>query len=168
MTRRRRAGAWGPRLLMLAACWASVALADEPLPAKLQVVLFKKIFQYDRTLAPAGKLRVGVQEGPGSDDVIKGFSDAGFTAVLVKEGTVDESVHVVHFNKASAPLKDFCTKARVLSISSTAILAEAGHVSVALRRRDDGRPEILIHRARAKAEGQDFSADLLGLATVIQ
>jgi hypothetical protein len=157
--------------LFLAALVVAVprlASAQDALPAKIQVVLFKKIFQYNRALPEGKKPRIAVLEGPGAEEAMNAFSESGFEVALVKEGGTDELARVFFFTKAAPGLKEICGKRKVMSIAGSPEMAERGDVSVALRKKPDGRPEILVNRARAKAEGQDFSADLLGLATVIE
>lgn len=57
--------------LFLAALVVAVprlASAQDALPAKIQVVLFKKIFQYNRALPEGKKPRIAVLEGPGAEE----------------------------------------------------------------------------------------------------
>ena len=55
----------------------------------------------------------------------------------------------------------------VLSISGVTSNVESGKVAIGLGV-EGGKPKIIIHMGQLKAEGQDVSADLLKIATVIQ
>ena len=141
-----------------------------PLPAKLQAVLFKKIFGYDRTLGAKSKVVVLVlDDGGNTEEVVGAFAALGISASAVKPTSLEgQSGSVVYFTKASSIVKSYCSKNKALGISGTPDLANSGDAAISLRARADGRPEIVVNLPLAKSQGQDLSADLLGLATVIQ
>lgn len=151
-----------------ALAWPSKAWAEEAMPVSVQAALFSKIFFYNRTLTSKPKVHVSVLEGPGAKDVVRAFESSKISASVVKESDIDSFATVVYFTKASAKAREHCTRKKVLSIAGSGALAKDGEVTVGLRIKEGGRSEILVNLSRAKAEEQDFSADLLAYATVIK
>jgi len=146
--------------------------ADEALPAKLQAALFRKILAYDRKLADR-TARVAVLAG-GDDGAAEQMAAAlrqvGLEAVKVKPAELEKPGFDALYQMpgaSGAKVSALCQRLGLLSLAGEAAPADAGSVSVGLGTRDDGRPEIVIHLARVKQEGHDFSAELLRLARVI-
>jgi hypothetical protein len=60
-----------------------------------------------------------------------------------------------------------CNQSRVLSLSGMDVDAESGKVAVALGIAN-GKPEIVVHLPKSRAEGHQLSSRLLKLARVIR
>ncbi len=157
--------------------WASAAFAGGPaLPARIQAVLFKKIFHYDRTFARA-PVSVLVAHPRGeleqAQELVKAFGDVGITASAVDVDEVGKQLRqgialYVWPGVSTAPFKELAAKSKVLTISGSDALARAGDVGIAVAPRADGKPEILVNLARVKEEGHELSSDLLRVATILQ
>ncbi len=170
-------GVIGRMLCLALLVCAGAAYAETPaLPPRLQAVLFKKIFHYDRTFARAAA-RVLVAHTPGgakrAEELVKAFADVGIqaSAVNVEEvaGQLTEGVVLYALPEVSpAAFKALAAKSKVLTISGSAALARAGDVGIAVAPRADGKPEILVNLSRVKAEGHELSSDLLRVATILK
>ncbi len=157
-------------LLPLLLLMPARASGEELLPSKLQALFLKKIFVYNRTLAAKTKVQVLVlDEGDPSRDIVKTLTQVGVSAVLGKTvQDVSDNISVVYLTQPTPGIKEICAKKQVLTVSGSSKLAEKGEVSVAVGKQASGQPEIVVNVARAKVEGQDLGADLLGLARVIR
>jgi hypothetical protein len=149
-----------------------VAHAQE-VPAAFRAALFKKILDYDRTLGGKVPNVLLLESTPGdSKDLQEAFKKVGGVVVEVAPisapGDALLRAHVVHVKEVSAVIKATCLGKKLLSFSSDPKLVEGGHVSVSLKMRASGRPEILVHLERSKQEGHELASDLLKLATVIR
>jgi hypothetical protein len=174
---------WGARALAVAAALLVALGAGGParaeavtVPAKLQAVLFKKIFAYDTALQGVGEVKVLVVYPAGGAEEARrltgAFGEAGLTASAaeVHDATARlGGARVVYLLPgAEAALAHAAAAGKqVLSVAGLPALAERGAVSVALGQGADGKPEIVVNRTRLKAEGHDLSANLLRLARVI-
>jgi hypothetical protein len=156
---------------------AGLAHADEDrLPAGVQVVMLKKLFQFDRELETReAKVAVAAPDDSTAeaDKVSAAFAQVHIDAKTVKASALPGSLgdfNVVYAapGAMTSGLKELCTKNGVLTVSGTGGQAQKGEVSVALGKKADGKPEIIINLKSAKAEKHSFAAALLGLATVIQ
>jgi hypothetical protein len=143
-------------------------------PLKLQAALFNKIFAYDPALK-AGAPRVLVVHPEGgaarAKSVVAAFHEAGViaTAAPVSEAAVQlGSVTVLYALDGAQPVLGLAAQKKVLCISGTGRLAERGDVAVGLAASAAGKPEIIVHRTRLRAEGHELSANLLRLARVVQ
>jgi hypothetical protein len=168
------------------ACAAAIALAgafafpawaqEVPLTAKIQVALFKKIFAYDKVIARPFSAKVLIVYAPGhrrdADALLREFSAAGLNPVAVLESEIhanSEGASALYVlpRAGHAALRDVSVPLKLLTISGAPSYAESGYVAVALAVRPDGRPEIVVNLARARAEGHDLSSDLLKLARIV-
>lgn len=167
--------------LVLAVWWASACLparADEEqvVPVEVQAAIFKKVFGYDRSFE--GRPPSSILVVPGGDSrgraetVAAEFGRAGFSTEVVEEAAaaarLEVGVVVYLLSAPKGPLLDELARAGVLSISGDPDLAVRGVVTIALRRKPDGRTEILVHLARARAERHDFSSYLLSISTIVK
>jgi hypothetical protein len=71
------------------------------------------------------------------------------------------------FPDAPAELRALAVKRKVLCISGFPALVLAGQASIGVDKKPDGKPQILVHLPRLKAEGHELSADVLRLARVV-
>jgi hypothetical protein len=149
---------------------------DERLPAAVQVVMLKKIFQFDRDLETRdAKVAVAATDDAmgEAEKIAAAFQQAHVDARTAKVSALSASLgsfNVVYaMPGAMTPvLKDVCQKGGALTVSGTGSEAAKGEVSVALGKKPDGKPEIIINLKSAKSEKHNFAASLLGLATVVQ
>jgi hypothetical protein len=147
-----------------------------PVPTSLQVALFKKIFEYDRTLPTQRSVRVAVvHEGPESEStrqIVKEFRSGGVEAIALSVEVLETtlgSVDVLYVAPGVDPdrVQGFCARERVLSVSGLPELATTGKVSVGIGLKEQ-KPEILVHIRRVKSEGHELASGLLSLATVVR
>ncbi|MGH9362627.1 MAG: hypothetical protein ACRD2T_11995, partial [Thermoanaerobaculia bacterium] len=155
-------------LLLLAARGVPAAAEAMPVPPKLQMAIFKRIFQYDRTLAGKGPVQVLVVHSgmPARelDELLADFRWAAIPATAVHVQELEEKIRpgtVAYILPGVTPsaFMAHCAEHEVLSISGLPSLARGGSVSIAIGAGGDGRPEILVHRGRLKVEKHDISAE---------
>ena len=155
-------------------CLLLPCLAQEmPVPPELQVAIFKKVFNYDKTI-PGGAVKMLVAFTDASagikDQVVKAFKDSGVSVTTAKADQLSgalEGVNVVYMTPGVSGVKQVCQKNGILSITGVPSLVESGEASVGLSVMDN-KPKIVVHLGRLKAEGHDLSANLLQLAKIIQ
>jgi hypothetical protein len=155
-------------------CLLSPCLAqDMPVPPELQVAIFKKVFNYDKSI-PGGapKMLVAFADSSAAvkDQVVKAFKDAGVAVTAAKMDQLTgalEGVNVLYLAPGTTGVKQICQKNSILSITGVPSLVESGEASVGLAV-VDSKPKIVVHLGRLKAEGHDMSANLLQLAKIIQ
>ena len=146
-----------------------------PVPLDLQAALFKKIFEYDRTLQDRGAVLVAVvgpPDSPVSDEVVSAFSAAGLSAERIDPSSLEKrllDVAVVYVTPGLdfGFLTSFCEKNGLLSISGVPEFVARGDVAIGVGIKDQ-KPEIVVHLRRVKAEGHDLAAGLLEVARVIR
>lgn len=169
-----------------------VARADADVPLQLQAQLVSKLASFDRNFAArAGTLsRVIVLHKAGDADSTQVAVNMAKALVALREvGGVASEVVVAPFPGA-APLAETCRSKKitvvyfstglesdmdaigkalagvdVLTIGVTASLADRG-VVVAFDL-EEGRPKIVVHLARARAQNVSFKAELLKLARIV-
>jgi hypothetical protein len=146
---------------------------DMPVPPELQVAIFKKVFNYDKTI-PGGapKMVVAYMDSSAAvkDQVVKAFKESGVAVTAVKADQLAgalEGVNVLYIAPGVSGTKQICQKNGILSITGIPSLVESGEVSVGLTVVDN-KPKIVVHLGRLKAESHDMSANLLQLAKIIQ
>jgi hypothetical protein len=152
------------------------ARADEELPPRLQAALFRKIFLYETDLGrgpPDVLILAGRLSSGRAQEMVQAFSEAGVEASAAEPGgrlpTINQRTVIYAFpDVPKAELRRLATSARALTISGDPEMALSGRVSVALRRKADGHPEILVNLPVLQADGRELSASLLKLATVIR
>lgn len=163
--------------LSLSLLLAGIAWTEEmPVAANQQGEVFKKVFSFDRTLADREdvELLIVYQGQPTGviGDVMASFQQAGIVASTTSGTDLPSRIDraaVVYF----APGVDvdafsaLCAQNQVLTISGVPSFAEDGHVAIGVDLRD-GRPEIVVHMARLKSEGHEFSSELLRLSRIIR
>jgi hypothetical protein len=146
---------------------------DMPVPPELQVAIFKKVFNYDKTI-PGGapKMLVAYTDSSAAvkDQVVKAFKEAGVSVTAAKADQLAgalEGINVLYLAPGVTGVKQICQKNGILSITGVPSLVESGEASVGLAV-VEAKPKIVVHLGRLKAEGHDMSANLLQLAKIIQ
>ena len=168
----------GIALLVLFLCLtAAPAAAAGTLPLAMQAVLVAKLLRYDRVLAgdPAAiKLLIVYRQTSGDvdqlRDALKGaglHSDSVAADQLASYKGVVQVIYVLP-DVPIDQVRDFAEKNQVLTIASTAVLAENGQVAIALAKGADDRAEIVVHLARVSSEKHELASTLLALARVIR
>lgn len=156
---------------------ARFARADPAaVPLGLQAVLLRKVLAFDRTVAthPGVKVVVVYDSEPVEEveEALHAFRQAGLSPVAVTlaqlEPALANAVLVFQLDSVDDPAAArFASSHKILSAAERPERALAGAVALGVRRKPDGRPELLIHLTKARAEGQDLSSDLLSLAHVL-
>ncbi|GMU64849.1 MAG: hypothetical protein AMXMBFR36_11230 [Acidobacteriota bacterium] len=194
-TRRHRTRPRAATLLGALTLVASLvgAATESVIPAKLQVQLFLKILSFDRNFGAAAEdgvtIAVLVQRRyrPALDsatdflDAVETIDEDAFTGARVEAIAIEfESMEELEEGLvALQPDCVFVPPLRALDLSRLAAIARREGIrtltgvpqylerglSVGLGVRDD-RPEIRIHLSAARAEGADFSSQLLSVARV--
>lgn len=159
---------------------ATASRATEEIPADFQANLFKKILLFDRSLAKGDVQKIAIpysENGQGHAEALAAaFVKVGIAANGIKAKTwstdnvrallADTSVvYVTH--PLTAEANSYCYSKKKLTIAGEPTLVEAGHASIAITKKADGKPLILVNLKRLKNEGHEFSSDLLNLAKVI-
>jgi hypothetical protein len=166
-----------------------------PVPVDVQVPVLLKVLSFDRRIADARgeKLVVGVLFQSGfrlsstvKDRVLDALSSAGssgpanrpLSVVAVDADRIESLEKALSLSGVRvlyvAPLRAFdfsnliatTRRSGTLTLTGVPEYLEAG-LSVGLDLRQD-RPRILVNLRAARAEGADFAAPLLGLATVVE
>jgi hypothetical protein len=167
-------------LLVMSSVLGLPAFADD-LPLALQAVLSVRVMEQDNKLTPSGgTVSIGIIGGDaqglaaqfaqlnGKGVTVKG---ASITATPLSSGweSSASNYNVIYILSGSASSAIKATRAaQVLSISGTngADNAAAG-ASVGLAM-EDGKPKIYLNMTGVMAEAQEFSAQMLTLATVLK
>lgn len=139
-------------------------------PANLQGALFKKIFNYNKTLqAREIKLAVVYGDEKIKDEIIDGFKQAGLFPTPVRINDIEKQIlnyTVIYITPGCSSLKALTDKYKVFSISAYSSFAESGEVSVAIGV-ESGKPKILINKKKIESEGQELSPDLFKIAKIL-
>ncbi len=159
-------------LLLVSALPALAAESEMPVPAKFQAVLFKRIFAYERTLKTKPQVRVLLgSDSSAASELQREFEAVGVGAHLMAsdEARVKLAPDTVLFLFPDTPasLRELALKSKVLCISGYPSLVLGGQASVGVDKKPDGKPQILVHLRRLKAEGHELSSDVLRLARVV-
>ena len=170
----------GRSAFVLAVALAGVAQASlaesMPVPAKVQAAILKKILVYDKSLqGKEGRIKLVVVGGEKAlaDEIASAFREVGVT---VDEAKVDEllgklddaTIVYVMPGVPTAPVKRVLAEKKALSVTGLPTMVEKGDVAVGIGLRDDGKPQIIVHLLQLKAEGHEFSAEMLKLAKVVR
>jgi len=161
---------------LLAAGWPTPGRAEQDgdlVPLAVQAAILKKVMGYDRALDGLQDLRVLVVHAASArsraEEVVRAFERVGVDARRVEEESPPalSASTVLYFATGADPRwKEAAARAGSLTVSGNADLARRGDASVGLRRRLDGRTEILVNLGRARAERHDFSSYLLTIASI--
>jgi hypothetical protein len=163
---------WAAALAAILLAGGVGARAEESrLHPRVQAVLLKKILAYDRTLE--GKTARIAVVGHSPSVLVEALKSVGLDASAATLAQVEEAdppysaVYALP-GALSTRLAEACSRVKALSFAGEAGPAEDGIVAVGLGALADGRPEIVIHLARSRAEAHSLSAELLRLSRVIK
>ncbi len=158
-------------LLCVLVLSSGAARSEDAVTVDVQVILLAKVFTYNRAFAGKQKQVLVLDEGDASQKAIKAFQQIGVTATLLKPAAPLEApaeATMVYFTRPHPGLKALCEARSLLSISGDTGNVERGEATLGIRKGAQGRLEIVINLPSAKAEKQDFAAELLGIAKVIR
>jgi hypothetical protein len=162
-------------LLLTPGLAGKMLMAEEmPVPPGMQASLFKKIFGYDKKLSTLTELKIVVAYAEASaaskDELVKAFQDVGISAIALKADQVAANLgdtSAVYIASGAASAESVCRKNHILSITGIPSLVENGTAAIGLGV-VEGKPKILVHLGKLRAEGHEVSAKLLQLARVIE
>lgn len=160
-------------LTLLAAPLVQLVAQEMPVPVKLHVALFKKMFLFNRALqAKPIKVLVVYTDASNAvkDEVVKSFTELGVPASAAKPDQAAKLIgdaSVVYVASGAASVQKLCEEKNVLSITGVPSLVETGKVCAAIGT-ESGKPKVFVNTTLAKAQGQDLTQDLLRVAKVIQ
>jgi hypothetical protein len=154
---------------------AAAGAAGDTLPPEVQAALLKKVFLFDPALAESAPVLVvfaGADDEEAARRLVIAFRAAQMPADAAAADAAADLVPrtaVVYFldGAGDEALRRLCVEHRRLSVGGSAALAEQGRVAVAIAVSAEGRPEIVVHRARLEQEGHRLEARVLKLARVI-
>lgn len=159
----------------LATCSFGFA-AEMPVTPDVQASLFKRIFDYDRTLKSSAEARVLVlHDGvrfQTAEEVVRAFRAIGIQSASVPMAnlaSMADQGNVVYLTPEAevSAVAGLCAEKRMLTVSGLPALAEKGEVAIGIGGKDDA-PEILVNLGRVKIEQHELSSELLSLARVIR
>jgi YfiR/HmsC-like len=174
-------------LVMLStAIMPAVYAETSPIPPRVQMLLFSKIWMFDRSVAENDQIVMAVlyqstfrASSDAKDQLIQAVSAEGLKIRCVPVALDD----VEHISNALEHVKadvfyvtemrginilDVVRVSRIRRIKTITVVTgyvEAG-VAIGLRVRND-KPVIVVNLKAAKAEGSDLTAQLLKVATII-
>lgn len=157
--------------------FATQALADSNIPLPLQGAILAKALNYDQTVREQkGKPKVvivagGSQKGE-AGALAQAFKTLGGPVVVTSPGDLDSNIRGASALYAfpglvSETVRSLCVQHKVISMSGQKNDALSGRVSMSLGVAE-GKPQIIVHLPRSKAEGHKLSSRLLKLAKVVQ
>ncbi|MGZ4808433.1 MAG: YfiR family protein [Thermoanaerobaculia bacterium] len=176
-----------PLLVILLSAITSAANGEtSPIPARVQMLLFSKIWMFDRSVAENDHIVMAVlyqstfrTSAEAKDQVIEAVRAEGLKILCVPVA-LDEVGHISNALQNVKADVFYVTEMRginilevirvsharqIKTITVVAGYLEAG-VAIGLRVRND-KPIIVVNREAAKAEGSDLTAQLLKVATII-
>jgi hypothetical protein len=169
-----------PALALFILVAPGVCEASDEVPVDFQATLFKKILLFDRSLSrnESNKIAIPYTENVQgkAEELVAAFTRVGIEASGFKTKSLTnekllaalaESTIVYVTNPMSAEANSYCYSNKKLTIAGEPGLVQSGHASIAIAKKTDGKPLILVNLKRLKSEGHEFSSDLLNLAQVV-
>jgi hypothetical protein len=175
-----------PLLVIALAVLPAVAGEPSAIPARVQILLFSKIWMFDRSIAEKDQIVMAVLyqstfrvSADGKNQVIEAVRAEGLKIRCVPVA-LDDVAHIANNLQGLKADVFYLTEMRGLNIrdvvgvslarriktiSVVAGYLEAG-VAIGLRVRGD-KPVIVVNLRAAKAEGSDLTGQLLRVATMI-
>jgi len=174
-------------LLVILSTVVTVATAETaPIPAGVQLLLFSRIWMFDRSVAGNGRMVMAVlyqsrfrASSEAKDQLIAAVRGQGLNIQCVPVA-LDDSEHVSNDLQQVKADVFYLTEMRGIDISDVVRVSRTRHIktitvttgyveagiAIGLRVRND-RPVIVVNLNAAKAEGSDLTAQLLRSATLI-
>jgi hypothetical protein len=178
---------WFPLLVILSTAISPAAYGEtSPIPARVQMLLFSKIWMFDRSVIENDEIVMAVlyqstfrASADAKDQLIEAVRAEGLKirCVPVALDDVENISRALEGVKAAVfyvtemrgiNILDVVRVSRARQIKTITVVAgyvEAG-VAIGLRVRND-KPAIVVNLKAARAEGSDLTAQLLKVATII-
>lgn len=171
-------------LIVALACSSTAAQQRVAAPASVQLALFEKIWTMDRAFSRPRVVTIGIvyqRLNRASFNAKEQILEAGrdsksirFVLIDLENANLEASkltgVQVLYFTPLrSIDLRELLARTRAQGIRTITGVPEYVEIGVAVGitvERD--RPRIIINREASRAEGSDFSSQLLKLARVIR
>jgi hypothetical protein len=176
-----------PLLIVLSmAIMPSAGAEPSPIPADVQVLLFSKIWLFDRSVADNRQIVMAVlyqstfrASSEAKDQVIEAVRTEGLKVRCVPVA-LDDVEHTAQALQSVTADVFYVTEMRGINILDVVTVSRARHiktitvvaryldagVAIGLHVRSD-RPVIVVNLGAAKAEGSDLTGQLLKVATII-
>ncbi len=185
------------RMLVIAVCLCSVVYSqqDIPVPVQVQVPILMKVLSFNRSMNDGNKKNIVVgilyQRGVRVSNVMKDdFTRYAEKSTTYKIGGIAVRCIAIDLEEVKN-VSEFCSKNNVNVLYVTSIRSYAIEAITAISRNDDiltmtgvpeyveegisvgigtrgEKPQIIINRTAAKAEGAEFTAQLLNLSKIIE
>ncbi len=144
---------------------------EVPVPVKIHVSLLKKVFTLSKNFQ-GKQVKVVVAFGGSAsavkDEVLSSFLAIGIQASACRTSQLAQEASdadVIYIAPGGDAAEKFCEDRGILSMTGMPSLTEAGKATVSIGI-EAGKPKVFLHRTRAKAEKQEFSADLFRVAKI--
>jgi hypothetical protein len=176
-----------PLLLILATAIAPAAAGEpSPIPARVQMLLFSKIWMFDRSVAKNDEIVMAVlyqstfrASAEARDQLIEAVRAEGLKIRCVPVA-LDDVAHIANQLQQVKADVFYVTEMRGLDIQEVVRVSRARHiktitvvsgyleagVAIGLRVRSD-KPVIVVNLRAARAEGSDLTGQRLKAATII-
>lgn len=159
-------------ILTIIAATATGALSQEvPVPVKIHVSLLKKVFTLSKNFQ-GKQVKIVVAFGGSAsavkDEVLSSFLAIGIQASACRVSQLGQEASdadVIYIAPGGDAAEKFCEDRGILSMTGMPSLTEVGKATVSIGI-EAGKPKVFLHRTRAKAEKQEFSADLFRVAKI--
>jgi|GEM_PF-2328101 len=176
-----------PLLVILSMAITSSALGEtSPIPARVQMLLFSKIWRFDRSVAANDEIVVAIlyqstfrASAEAKDQLIQAVRAEGLKVRCVLVALDDISQVSSDLQNVSADVF-YLTEMRGVDIQEVVVVSRARHiktitvvaryleggVAIGLRVSND-KPVIVVNLIAAKAEGSNLTGQLLQVSTII-
>jgi hypothetical protein len=173
-------------LILLAAIARPARAETSSIPATVQLLLFGKIWMFDRSVADNDHIVVAIlyqstlrSSAEAKDQLIAAVRTGGSKIQCIPVALDDVENGVRELQRVKADVF-YVTEMRGINITDVVRISRARHiktitvvegyveagVAIGLRVRND-KPSIVVNLVAAKAEGSDLTAQLLRLSTII-
>lgn len=142
----------------------------KPAPAKIQTVLYKKIFSYCKVLVKDG-VNVAVladDTNPEIDEIIRGFGNIGISVIEVKSEKIynQSKFNVLYVAKSSKSIVSQCNSKGILCLSSTPDDVQENLAALSIYS-ENNKPKIIVNMLVLKSQNHEISSEVLKLATIV-
>jgi len=142
----------------------------KPARAKIQTVLYKKIFSYCKVLVKDG-VNVAVladDTNPEIDEIIRGFGNIGISVTEVKSEKIynQSKFNVLYVAKSSKSIVSQCNSKGILCLSSTPDDVQENLAALSIYS-ENNKPKIIVNMLVLKSQNHEISSEVLKLATIV-
>jgi hypothetical protein len=172
--------------LIIALTTSAVKGDSFPIPASVQLLLFSKIWKFDRSLSDREEIVLAIlyqssfrTSAESKDRLIEAVHTTGLKIRCITVSLDDPEQLPAELQSSKADVF-YITEMRGISIPEVVRISRARHiktitvvhgyveggVAIGLRVRND-KPDIIVNLNAAKAEGSDLTAQLLRFTTIV-